>query len=112
MTVHDAANWLALVVYVVVVLVVARVVTNLHAARDEARRREQDAGRLFELSQALIGDSTISELLDHIATTVQTVFAPRWTALLLPAAARPAGGDGARALSWRHGPVRSSRPTS
>jgi two-component system, OmpR family, sensor histidine kinase KdpD len=94
LTVHAAANWLALVVYLVVVLVVAQVVVQLHAARDEARRREEDAGRLFELSQALIGDIGISELLDHIVTTVQTVFAPRWTALLLPAATVPAGGDG------------------
>ena len=94
LTVHAAANWLALVVYLVVVLVVARVVTQLHTARDEARRREQEAGRLFELSQALIGDIGITELLDHIVITVQTVFAPRWTALLLPAVAVPAGGDG------------------
>ena len=93
LTVHAASNWLALVVYLVVVLVVARVVTQLHTARDEARRREQEAGRLFELSQALIGDIGISELLDHIVITVQTVFAPRWTALLLPAAL-PAGSDG------------------
>jgi len=50
LTVHAASNWLALVVYLVVVLVVARVVTQLHTARDEARRREQEAGRLFELS--------------------------------------------------------------
>jgi two-component system sensor histidine kinase KdpD len=69
----------------------AQVVEKLHTARDEARRREQDAARLFELSQALIGDLTISQLLDHIAATVQTVFAPRWTALLLPAGAGPAG---------------------
>ena len=94
LTVHAASNWLALVVYLVVVLVVARVVTQLHTARDDASRREQDAGRLFELSQALIGDTGISELLDHIVNTVQTVFAPRWTALLLPAVAVPAGGGG------------------
>jgi two-component system sensor histidine kinase KdpD len=93
-TVHAASNWLALAVYLVVVLVVARVVTQLHTARDDALRREQDAGRLFELSQALIGDTGISELLDHIVNTVQTVFAPRWTALLLPAPAVPAGGGG------------------
>jgi two-component system sensor histidine kinase KdpD len=94
LTVHAASNWLALVVYLVVVLAVARVVTQLHTARDDARRREQDAGRLFELSQALIGDIGISELLDHIVNTVQTVFTPRWTALLLPAVALPAGGGG------------------
>jgi two-component system sensor histidine kinase KdpD len=94
LTVHGGSNWLSLVVYLVVVLVVARVVTQLHTARDEARRREQDAGRLFELSQALIGDIGINELLDHIVVTVQTVFGPRWTALLLPAVAVPAGGGG------------------
>ncbi len=94
LTVHDGANWLALVVYLVVTLLVAQVVTNLNAARDEARRREQDAGRLFELSQALIGEFTISELLDHIATTVQSVFSPRWTALLLPVGSSPLAGDG------------------
>ncbi len=94
LTVHDAANWWALVVYLVVTLLVAQVVTNLNAARDEARRREQDAGRLFELSQALIGDFTLSELLDHIATTVQTVFSPRWTALLLPVEPSALAPDG------------------
>jgi two-component system sensor histidine kinase KdpD len=73
---------------VIVVLLVARVVTDLQAAREEARRREQDATRLFTLSQALIGDFNLSQLLDHIVTTVQSAFGPRWTALLLP------GGDG------------------
>jgi two-component system sensor histidine kinase KdpD len=91
LTVHAAANWLALVVYLVVVLLVAQVVNNLHLARNEAHRREQDAGRLFELSQALIGDLSLSQLLDHIAATVQTAFAPRWTALLLPTDPAPDG---------------------
>ena len=84
LSVRDPDNWTALVIYVVVVLVVARVVTDLQAAREEARRREEDAGTLFALSQALIGDLTLAELLDHIVTTVQSTYAPRWTALLLP----------------------------
>jgi two-component system, OmpR family, sensor histidine kinase KdpD len=104
LTVHGGANWLALVVYLVVTLLVAQVVTNLNAARDEARRREQDAARLFELSQALIGEFTISELLDHIAATVQTVFAPRWTALLLPENTTVSGADGPDLfVAARHG---------
>ena len=32
----------------------------------------------------MIGDLTLSQLLTHIVTTVQTVFAPRWTTLVLP----------------------------
>ncbi len=104
LTVHDGANWLALVVYLIVTLLVAQVVTNLNAARDEARRREQDAARLFELSQALIGEFTIAELLDHIAATVQTVFAPRWTALLLPETATTPRTDGPNLfVAARHG---------
>ena len=73
LTIREPANSLALLVYLVVVLIMAQVVDKLHTARDEARRREQDAARLFELSQALIGDLSISQLLDHIAATVQTV---------------------------------------
>jgi len=84
LTVKEDANWLALIVYLIVAQLVAQVVSKLNTARDDARRREQDAGRLYELSQALIGEFTISELLDHITHSVQTVFAPRWTALLLP----------------------------
>jgi two-component system sensor histidine kinase KdpD len=103
LTVHASANWLALVVYVVVVLVMAQVVAKLHDARDEARRREHDAGRLFELSQALIGDLSISELLDHITATAQTVFAPRWAVLLLPVGGDPDGVDGHDLFVAAHG---------
>jgi two-component system, OmpR family, sensor histidine kinase KdpD len=85
--VHAGENWLALVVYLIVVLMVAQVVTKLNAAREQANRREQDAMRLFELSHALIGDHSLAELLDHITGTVQTAFAPRWTALLVPPSA-------------------------
>jgi two-component system, OmpR family, sensor histidine kinase KdpD len=84
LTVRTPQNWVALVVYAAVVLVVAQVVTKLVAAQEEAQRREEDANRLFEISQVLIGDLTLPQLLDHIAATVQTVFTPQWTALVLP----------------------------
>jgi len=84
LTVQVGSDWVALVVYVVVVLVVARIVSNMQTARDEARHRQEDADRLFDLSQALIGDLSDTQLFEHIATTVQTAFTPRWTALLLP----------------------------
>ena len=84
LTVRAAQNWIALVVYVIVVLVVARVVSNLQAAREQARRREEDAALLFELSKALIGDLTLPQLLEHIVETVQAAFHPLWTALVLP----------------------------
>jgi two-component system sensor histidine kinase KdpD len=71
-------------VYFAVVLIVAQVVAQLRAAREEARRRTVESHRLFELSQALIGDLALPQLLTHIADTVQSVFEPRWTALVLP----------------------------
>ena len=74
-------NWVALVVYVVVVLVVSQVVASC-GPPEEAVRRTGESERLYELSQALIGDLTLSQLLTHIVTAVQGVFAPRWTTLV------------------------------
>ncbi len=68
-TVRSPSNWIALAVYAVVVLIVARVVDKLREAREEALRRTDESERLFELSQALIGDLTLSQLLTHIAGT-------------------------------------------
>jgi two-component system sensor histidine kinase KdpD len=84
LTVRSPQNWIALTVYVAVVLIVARVVANLRSAREEALRRNDESTRLHELSQALIGDITLAQLLSHIVTAVQSAFAPRWTALVLP----------------------------
>jgi len=84
LAVRSPQNWIALAVYAVVVLIVAQVVAKLRNAREEALRRTEESERLFELSQALIGDLTLSQLLTHIVATVQSVFVPRWTALVLP----------------------------
>jgi two-component system, OmpR family, sensor histidine kinase KdpD len=84
LTVRSPENLLALVVYVVVVLLVAQVVAQLRNAREEALRRTEESGRVYELSQALIGDLTLTQLLAHIVETVQDVFGPRWSALVLP----------------------------
>ncbi|HEY1650624.1 MAG TPA: ATP-binding protein [Acidimicrobiales bacterium] len=84
LTVRSAQNWIAVVVYIVVVLIVAQVVAQLGAARREAIRRTEEFERLYELSQTLIGDLSRPQLLTHIADTVQSVFEPRWTALVLP----------------------------
>jgi two-component system, OmpR family, sensor histidine kinase KdpD len=84
LTVRSPEDWTALGVYAVVVLIVSQVVAKLRSAREEAERRTEESERLYDLSQALIGDLTLSQLLSHMVTTVQSVFAPRWTALVLP----------------------------
>jgi two-component system sensor histidine kinase KdpD len=93
LTVRSPQNWTTLAVYAVVVLIVAQVVAKLRSARQDAQRRTAESERLFELSQALIGDLSLSQLLTHIVGTVQGVFAPRWTALVLPSDGRAAMGS-------------------
>jgi two-component system sensor histidine kinase KdpD len=79
-----AQNWVALAVYVVVMLLVAQVVVHLNLARSEAQRRAVDAQRLYDLSELLVGDRSVEELLETIASTVQTVFNVDGVAVLLP----------------------------
>lgn len=94
LTVKSPQNLVALLVYGAVVLVVAQVVAQLRRAREDALRRTEETRRLYELSQALIGDLNFSQLLIHIVDTVQGVFSPRWTALVLPAGGRDALAPG------------------
>jgi two-component system sensor histidine kinase KdpD len=84
LSVGAAENWIALIVYAVVMLVVARVVSGLQVARAEARRREIDTRRLYVLSDLLIGDKPLPELLELVVTTIHHAFGPSWVALLLP----------------------------
>ena len=105
LTVRSPENWTALGVYAVVVLVVSQVVAKLRSAREEAERRTEESERLYELSQALIGDLTLSELLTHMVATVQSVFAPRWTALVLPDAGRRRTGSRRPRCGWRRPPA-------
>ncbi|HUZ18999.1 MAG TPA: ATP-binding protein [Acidimicrobiales bacterium] len=116
LSVGEAANWTALGVYVVVMLITARVVARVEAARAEARRREAEARHLLELSEVLIGGSPLPELLGRIVLTLQQAFALRSAALLLPvdgtlrvaaAAGEPLSPDELRAVSPTGGERRS-----
>ena len=84
LTVGSAQNWVALGVYGVVMVSVARVVSNLDAARTEAQRRAVEARRLFELSDLLVEDRSVDELLKTIVRAVGTVFEVPGVALLVP----------------------------
>lgn len=74
LNVGTAQNWTALIVYVVVMLLVARVVARVDAARAQAQRGAEAMGRLYELSELLVGDQTVDELLDKIVVTAQSMF--------------------------------------
>ena len=79
-----AENWVALGVYVLVMLPVARVVATMNAARAEARRHVIEIRQLFEVSDMLVKDMPLEELLNAIVTTLAEVFESRKVALLLP----------------------------
>jgi two-component system sensor histidine kinase KdpD len=88
LTVGQLQNWAALGVYVAVMLLVASVVARLDRARAEARQREQAVRRLFELTDLLIEDKPLADVLEIIVSTVHEAFGLRSVALLLPAGNR------------------------
>ncbi|MGA3217095.1 MAG: ATP-binding protein [Acidimicrobiales bacterium] len=86
LAVGSGENWLALVVYVAVVLVLARVVSRLQQLRTNAARHAGDSRRLLELSELLVADKPLTEMLGVVATSVRRAFDLETVALLLPSA--------------------------
>jgi two-component system, OmpR family, sensor histidine kinase KdpD len=84
--VGQAQNWAAAGVYVVVMLPVATVVAGMNAARAKERRLSTELRELFAVSDLLLEDKPLEELLSAIVTTLADVFGARQVALLLPAA--------------------------
>jgi len=83
-----AQNWVALLVYVIVMVTVARMVSFLSQARGEARRREDETRRLYVVSDRLITEKSVADLLELVAQTIQQTFTARWVAVLLPSGSR------------------------
>ncbi len=84
LTVGAGQNWVALGVYVIVMLLVAQVAAHLRTARAEALRREDEARRLFTLTEQLVEGGSVQQLLDTIVRAIATVFEVDGVALLLP----------------------------
>lgn len=112
-------NWVALGVYVVVVVVVGLLVVSLQRARADARRRADEADRLAVLSDLLIADKPVTELLQLIVSSIHGEFHPRWAAVLLPEgealsvaalAGEPLADDELRTLAPSAGRPESLRP--
>jgi two-component system sensor histidine kinase KdpD len=74
LSVGTSQNWIALGVYVVVMLLVARIVDVLDTTRLEARRGHEVLRRVSEVSELLIGDQQVDDLLKTIVSTARTVF--------------------------------------
>ncbi|MHB8681371.1 MAG: sensor histidine kinase [Acidimicrobiales bacterium] len=83
LTVGASQNWVALGVYAAVMLLVARAVAQLDAARTEARRREEHVRRLAELSEALADARSEADASARIVTAVHDALGVVSVALLL-----------------------------
>ncbi|MGD1012741.1 MAG: ATP-binding protein [Acidimicrobiales bacterium] len=79
-----AENWVPLGIYAVVMVPVAKVVSDMNSARTKERRRSKQIRELFELSDLLVADKPLDELLSVIVTTLAELFESRKVALLLP----------------------------
>jgi two-component system sensor histidine kinase KdpD len=77
-------NWVALGVYAVVMLPVAKVVSAMTTSRAKERRQGKEIRELFELSDLLVEDKPLDVLLSVIVTTLADVFDSRQVSLLLP----------------------------
>jgi two-component system sensor histidine kinase KdpD len=76
-------NWTALGVYVIVMLLVASVVASLDSSRHEAQRGGEAAHHLSELSEHLVGDRPVDDLLETIVSAVHSVFEIPGVSLLI-----------------------------
>ena len=83
LSIGSAQHWVALGVYVVVMVLVARVVANLDEARAASQSRESNARHLFELSELLLGNKEIPELGNAIVEEVHSAFKLSGVALLM-----------------------------
>jgi two-component system sensor histidine kinase KdpD len=83
LSVGRAQHWVALGVYGLVMVLVARVVSDLDAARAASITREKNARRLFELSELLLGDKEIPELGKAIVEEMRATFKLSGATLLL-----------------------------
>lgn len=84
LTVSGPRNWVSLIAYLAVVPFLARVVSRLRSAEEAAREREADTSQLLELSQLLIEDRPIDELLRFAVSIVRDAFGSDSVVLLLP----------------------------
>lgn len=85
LTVSGDRGAVTLAVYLVVMLIVSRMVFALRRAQAQARRRADDARHLLEVSDLLIGEKPLDQLLGTVVRSVHSEFRLTSVALLLPA---------------------------
>jgi two-component system sensor histidine kinase KdpD len=82
-SVGAAQNWVALAVYTVTMVLVARVVASLEEANAASRTRADSARRLLDISELLLVDQAVPKLSQTIVDTVRDSFGFDGVALLV-----------------------------
>jgi two-component system sensor histidine kinase KdpD len=82
-TVAAGQNWVALGVYAVVMVIIARVVASLDEARATSSARAKNARHLFELSEFLLAERHLDDLGQSIVQAVEQTFALDGVTLML-----------------------------
>jgi two-component system sensor histidine kinase KdpD len=77
-------NWVPLGVYVLVMLPVAKVVSGMNAARASERHKSRQLRELFQLSDLLVEDKPLDELLSNVVGALTEVFGSHQVAIFLP----------------------------
>ena len=80
--VSSGQDWVALAVYAVVMLLVARIVDALDVTRSEARHGREVMRQMAAVSESLVADEPVDSLLRSIVATARTVFGVPGAALL------------------------------
>ena len=80
--VSSGQDWVALAVYVVVMLLVARIVAALDVTRSEARHGREVVRQMAAVSESLVADEPVETLLRSVVATARAVFGVRGAALL------------------------------
>lgn len=84
LAVGRAENWAPLGVYAVVMLLTSRVVDRLWRAEASSRESETDTARLFGLSELLVADRPLEELVAIVVRDVRDAFGLSAVTLLMP----------------------------
>lgn len=74
LSVGSNQDWVTLAVYVVIMLVVARIVDALDVIRVDAQRSREVVRQMSVLSEHLVGDQPVAQLLETIVKTARNVF--------------------------------------
>jgi two-component system, OmpR family, sensor histidine kinase KdpD len=88
--VTDPQDFVSLLVYLLIAVVVSLLVGTSERRRTQAERREQETRLLFDLSSSLVAHGSLEDTLRSVVRTVRALFDLAGCAIVLP------GGDGIR----------------